>query len=234
MREKPIPFNAEMVLAVLAGRKTQTRRIVTVPWGKRSKTVPYSPYFEEEDGRLFFQDEYGDHHDFEKKWKCPYGNIGDHLWVREPWCVYPKHDHLKPSEIPHPEGIGDIDNFRNLDICYLSTPINGYNMGRYRSPRFMPHWASRITLEIKNIRVERVQDISAQDCMREGIREVTKDGISKKYCIYDSGDYSSTPWQNMPRTAKGAFKNLWNSINEKRGLGWDKNPWVWVVEFETI
>ena len=96
----------------------------------------------------------------------------------------------------------------------------------------MPRKLSRITLEITAVRVERLQDISEEDAMAEGIRRVTKDGSLFKYCVYDKGDISSTPWAEMPHTAVGAYAALWNSIN---GAGsWDANPWVWVIEFKKI
>ena len=83
-----------------------------------------------------------------------------------------------------------------------------------------------------DVRVERVQDISEDDARAEGIREVTKDGVVKKYCVYDLGDYSSTPWDQMPRRAVAAYAALWNDINGKGAFL--SNPWVWVVEFRRL
>jgi hypothetical protein len=86
--------------------------------------------------------------------------------------------------------------------------------------------------KILGIEPGRLQDISEDEAREEGIREVTKDGQVKKYCVYDLGDHSSTPWQDMPRTAVDAFRGLWDSLNAKRGYPWDANDWVWDIEFE--
>ena len=85
MSEHPILFNADMVRSILEGRKTQTRRPVVVPWKGGKRVPPYEPYYVEEDGRLFFEDEYGDFHPMEQR--CPFGKPGDILWVRETWRV---------------------------------------------------------------------------------------------------------------------------------------------------
>lgn len=98
----------------------------------------------------------------------------------------------------------------------------------------MPRWCSRINLEIKSVRVERLQKLNEADAIAEGVRKVTKDGDLFKYCVYENKDYSNVPWSEMPRKAVGCFRDLWNSINHKRGSGWVENPWVWVVEFEKI
>ena len=96
----------------------------------------------------------------------------------------------------------------------------------------MPRWASRLTLEVKAVRVERLQEISEADARAEGIRLVTKDGTVNKFCVYDQGNYSSIPWSEMPRDAVSSYRSHWDSINAKRGHGWVTNPWVWVVEFK--
>jgi hypothetical protein len=85
--------------------------------------------------------------------------------------------------------------------------------GRWRHPNHMPRWASRITLEVIDVRVERVQEISEEDAKAEGCLLIP---CAPKYID----------------TYRETFADLWNSINEKRGFGWDVNPWVWVVEFK--
>lgn len=91
---------------------------------------------------------------------------------------------------------------------------------------------TRIQLEITGVRVERLNEISEADAGAEGIREVTKDGVLKKYCVLKDGDMSDTPWADMPRTATEAYRALWNSINGPDS--WDLNPWVGVIEFKRI
>jgi hypothetical protein len=145
--------------------------------------------------------------------KCPYGGAGDRLWVRETF-----------QEVDD----SDEDKVRKGPIYRADAD----DLGPWTPSIYMPRKYSRITLEVTGVRVQRVQDISEEDASAEGIRKVTKDGDVKKYCVYDRGDMSSTPWAEMPRTARDAYRILWNSINEKRGFGWSTNPWCWVVEFK--
>ena len=119
---------------------------------------------------------------------CPYGKPGDELWVRETWNG------------TESEGIA----YRATDPQMDGEP--------WKPSIFMPRWASRLQLVIKDVRVERLQDISIDD-------------------IYAEGAYSIN-WGRMPGSEHKAFKALWDSINAKRGYGWETNPWVWVVEFE--
>lgn len=122
--------------------------------------------------------------------KSPYGDVGDKLWVRETW-----HQHEKDS-----------------DVCYRATEIC-IGFAPWRPSIFMPRWASRITLEITSIRVERIQDITEADAIAEGIK------------YNPDGNAAYHRW---------TFSNLWDSINAKRGYGWDINPWCWVIEFKRV
>lgn len=90
--------------------------------------------------------------------------------------------------------------------------------------------AARIWLRVTGVKAERLQDITEEDAIKEGIVKVSKDGIVNKYCLFDKGDYSSTPWQEMARTAKEAYKRLWNSLYGS----WDDNPWVWEYTYEVV
>lgn len=187
MKERPILFSGPMVRAILDGRKTQTRRVMKWPrhLAVDEQTIEAS-----------------------ERMNCPYGRPGDRLWVKEKWCTYPWNDHLKPSEIPHSEDLFIMHD--ENDINYLATPIENYNAGKTRPSIFMPRWASRRDLEVTGVRAERVQDISGNDAIAEGI------------------EYTKFDWMNPIR----AFSALWDSINAKLGYGWDTNPWVWVVDFE--
>ena len=189
MKERPILFSGPMVRAILEGRKTQTRRIVKVneagQWVCHAVRSCLNP--EESWQRDVMASE------------CPYGKPVDRLWVREAWCHY---DLWRPG----PNGYGRI--------CYRASgdePIASFSNvkpDRWRPSIHMPRWASRITLEVVSVRVERLQDISAKDAIAEGCCDPT----------------SSTP--------KRAFEWLWKSIN---GPGsWEANPWVWVVEFRKL
>lgn len=197
MKERPIIFNSEMVKAILKKQKMQTRRVVK-PQPKRNNYVAYI----DEQGIL-------DYHGWAittyyasivEYIKCPYGQVGDRLWIRETW-----------------HGIRNTYTVRKKinDLSYKAD--EGYKCGEYGNLKgkwkpsiYMPRWASRITLDITKIRVERLQEISQQDIETEGI-ELCDCGKPEANCN---------------------FIELWNSINEKRGYGWDTNPFVWVVEFK--
>lgn len=188
---RPIIMSGESIKAILVGRKTQTRRIIKPQPNRVVNGLPY---------RRLISNGIGD---VIKLIKCPYGQIGDRLWVKETWATENRYNHLKPSEIPQP--------------ATLYYPANRdyepFQMGIKRSLLFMPRWASRITLEITGIRVERVQDIPLVDVKKEGISEIN-------WYHYDN--------------AIDAFKKLWDSINAKRGYGWGINPWVWVISFRKL
>jgi hypothetical protein len=179
VKERPILFNGEMVRAVLDGRKTQTRRVCIPRFDDRKPCEHYSPIGN--GGVITNQMMRHCEHGSEGQ-PCPYGEVGDRLWVRETW---------KPC---FDDGIGTEYRADKRGCC-----------GPWKPSRFMPRNRSRITLEITGIRVERVQDITEADAKAEGINY----------------GCDSVDW----------FQELWNSINAKRGFGWDANPWVWVVEF---
>lgn len=206
MKEHPILFNAEMVRAILEGRKTQTRRPVTVPWKRGKRVPPYEPYYVEEDGHLFFEDEYGDFHQMEQR--CPYAQPGDVLWVREAWRTDFTLDGFKPRDLTP----------NQPDICPIlyeadgdATGIVCFEWGKLRPSMHMPRWAARIFLRVKSVRIQRVQDICNSDAQHEGF-----------------------PNPSELRLACGHpkiwFRENWNSIYGT----WDANPWVWVFEFERI
>lgn len=228
MKARPILFSTPMVQALLEGRKTQTRRII--------KPQPYI------DNRGNFcwknscygQDSLGSPHiqkiaspipwSHTKKVGNPFGKPGDLLWVRENYYLSKQSNHLRPSE----------DKFGHV-MYKAGGGANVY--GKLRPSIFMPRWASRITLKITDISVERLQDISEEDAKAEGLSKISKDGHLYKYGIPDSDglpgtDNTGWPWHDWEVDPRKAYKKLWQSIN---GVGsWNTNPWVWVVEFEVI
>jgi len=200
MKERPILFNSEMVKAVLDGRKTQTRRII-VPqpikegWDGLVKTYKWG-----EKHGLYRIDELIE--------ECPYGQTGDRLWVRETF-----------------QTLGNKQNtvYRADGKAKLTWDVGGQKgeelVNKWRPSIFMHRWASRITLEITGVRVERVQDIKVADIEAEGHQPfVYPDGRRE---LSSAESYS---W----------FINLWNSINEKRGYGWEVNPWCWCISFKVV
>lgn len=207
-------FSGAMVRAILEGRKTMTRRVVKpVPsdvWGHGVITNTRSTKF----GKfcVHMRGEFcGDVHV-----ECPYGTPGDRLWVREAWRVEGSH-----TDIYSPECIGaNRAHFGRIDY-EASITWNKSMYGKLRPSIHMPRWASRITLEVTGVRVERLLEISEQDAIAEGVQwpkyddfePVTIDGVT------------SGP-------ARIAFKELWININGD--ASWDVNPWVWVVEFRMV
>lgn len=208
MKERPILFSAEMVRAILAGNKTQTRRAIKMPkWAVQDLSVDL-----DDDNRpvgiCIATGCLAEIH-------CPYGQLGDRLWVRETWCPIDDTEHggekwvdyraTPRYSVEHPAG-------------WENAPQDAEAL-KWKSSRFMPRWASRITLEIVNVRVERVQNISERDCCLETGSPV---------------EWTGKGIEPYRRDMKTAFAYLWDSINAKRGFGWEVNPLVWVIEFKQV
>lgn len=202
MKERPILFSAPMVRALLAGTKTQTRRILKLKWGFDVE--------ERDDGTLWPWAQHPDCDD--DVWMpCPQGEIGDRLWVRETWA-YGTHAMAAERDEDGPF-VYAADGTTQGRLCDRWTPSI-----------HMPRWASRISLEITALRAERLQDISDADARAEGIECMAGDPECG-YCNYL--DQSGKDWTLSPRES---FQSLWESINGP--ASWAKNPWVWVVEFQ--
>lgn len=221
-KESPILFSAPMVNAILAGNKTMTRRVVT----------NMDLIQDVEDGVPYFADEYGDYHKTETR--CPYGGSGDLLWVRENWRPYLNDE--------GPEGYTRLIKFSSNDHCmpvpekYFSWFEEREKLGYHNRPSIhMPKWACRIWLKIIGLRVERLQDITPEDAIAEGI-DMDSDFASLCQNILDNcGSHSHDVEKNSAEIA--TFKKLWDSINGKprkdgKNISWDANPWVWAPEFE--
>ncbi|MCE9909980.1 hypothetical protein LZ653_21815 [Hafnia paralvei] len=211
-------FNAEMVRAILSGRKTQTRRIVknqregdcwsvkpaevqlcarhTHDWWLPTGTKPYSSLP-----------------------ACPHGNVEDRIWVRETWAEAGGNaPELQLYRASYPDHVPSrYENLKSLEEIRWTPSIH------------MPRWASRILLEITNVRVERLNDISEEDAIAEGI---DTDWLAESQDNYDCiADHNMT---GRP-TAKGHFSYLWQSIyGDDKSKCWEKNPWVWVIEFKRV
>ena len=184
MAEKPILFNTDMVRAILAGRKTQTRRLV--------KNIPlYEPYFEDVDGIPYACDENGDWYP-----AVEFSSIhdGDVLYVRETWAEMPYGWVYRADG--EPEGWDAND--------------------RWRPSIHMPKAAARLFLRVTNVRIERLHDMSAEDCANDG---------------------GFAPEAIAAVGVAPLFGTLWDSTVSKDAIalwGWRANPWVWVIEFEKV
>jgi len=238
---KHIIFNTEMVKATLDGRKTQTRRVVTpttsvvgvgsVDWSNFCwdsseiyKDTCHHGHTEELKAPLPWVDnsvspKYGVDHTWEYLhvpylWSeqsaiyriFPRYEVGDRLWVRET---------LRKSNIGIPTryAADDCPVFRDGETPTV-WPFNKSSCPSI----FMPRWASRITLEITEVRVERLQEITEEDAVAEGM----------------TGRLYQEATGGLMSCAYAVFHWLWDSINAKRGYGWDTSPWVWVISFRRV
>lgn len=204
-RERPILFNDQMVRAILEGRKTVTRRVVKPqPDFLGSMVDPNTPFKTLDAG-------------LHARITCPYGEPGDRLWVREAWAADAQVDAIAPSDLSQGEPI-----WYPADLSVRQTGCSMISKGRGRPSIHMPRWASRVLLEITAVRVERLQDISEEQALAEGVHGEPCDH-ARQACS-DIGCWGDT--------AKGAFGFLWEQLN---GAGaWQANPWVWVVEFKRV
>lgn len=214
MKERPILFSGEMVRSILDGRKTQTRRVVKHKYhhlwqGGYYPTGQVLTNLESQPGAFMeFRHAAQDAPGYQGSpasflVPCPYGKPGDRLWVREGFS-----GPYYQSKCP-PSGWSDCDA-----IWYWAD--GSPDRGDWTKPKpsiHMPRWASRITLEIVSVRVERLQDISESDALAEG------------------GDYRKLPSNGLdPAKARTWYRGMWETIN---GPGsWSANPWVWVIEFK--
>ena len=228
MTERPILFSGAMVRALLAGRKTQTRRVV------KGSPVRVTPFIGRDDKPT---NEFGLHftheHVINEHVRCPYGAPGDRLWVRETWGAHWMYDDVPPSEARSSrEDLRPTDNrwYRadGTDApSNLGLPSRGY-MQKWRPSIHMPRWASRLTLEVTGVRVERLQEITPTDAIAEGIERGPEprpsSGISAGWRDYLTGKGTSGP--------VSSFRSLWESINGADS--WASNPWVWCVEFKQV
>lgn len=218
MTVKPILFSGPMVRAILAGRKSQTRRVLCAadpsddaPEGYRDFPPPYVafgfPVYEDVESGAVFR--------FSRSHA-----IGDLLWVREAWAPLDACTHNDPGS----QALADRGFYR---ADYL---VDCGDVSRWHPSIFMPRWASRLTLRVTDVRVQRVQEISEADAVAEGIERLkSRRGFydpTKSKGVVHLGEYFD--W------ATDAFGVLWDSLNAKRGYGWDENPWVAAYTFEVI
>jgi hypothetical protein len=209
MKERPILFSAPMVRAILEDRKTVTRRIV-----KRAMIAPAQfglPL------RVFDERYIG------VELRCPYGQPGDRLWVRETARVESESiNHVNPSKswhsIDYRAGGSSSVRSGRVPKWFPSCSFNKDGQQRWQSAIHMPRWASRITLEVTGVRVERLQDITREGAASEGM------------CMDLDGTLPE--WFRRDRWPEENFAALWDQINGESA--WHANPWVWVVEFKRV
>jgi hypothetical protein len=212
MKCRPIIFSAPMVRAILDGRKTQTRRVAR-PVRHPDLGNIYTP------GALVLEHE--PRHVIERA--CPYGKPGDRLWVRETWQYYDWNEEGEPcirfsadNSTTWPEPGLDAWEDKLVDVWADLSRTENYSIDnrasdrRWRPSIHMPRWASRITLEVTGVRVERLQDISDHDALAEGADQI---GDCDGACV-------------------AGFRRRLEYIHGPES--WDANPWVWVIEFKRV
>jgi len=205
--EKPILFTDRLVRKIRKGEKTETRRLITKiiskgPVTEFGRSTTPGPY------QFHFRDRHALWNDVNLDWMldhCPYGKVGDHLWVRESFTFASRLRSLPPSKVP-----------KSAKVIYRADKAEPHHLKPWWKPSIhMPRWASRIDLRIEEILVEPLQKMTPVDALAEGI---SLRGDSK----------------DAPFNALNDFIDLWNEINEKRGFGWASNPFVWVIRFKVV
>lgn len=219
MRERPIIFNADMVRAVLDGRKTQTRRIIK--WRELNKglNLQFSGLrVSEELGGWVIES----NSRTSSEWRCqptpcPFGAVGDRLWVRETFRVHSRATDVATLVYKTSEQQSWTQQTHRVPIEKCNKPAV---VDTWTPSIHMPRWASRITLEITGVRVERLQDISRADAIAEGgpKSHPSIDAVSQDY--------------GFPDFSRSWFGQTWWSIYGEES--WKANPWVWVVEFKRV
>jgi hypothetical protein len=235
-KERPITFDIYSVRAILAGKKTQTRRVM-----KPQPDIPHDKRWrydgvDDEEGGHWIEFLSSDGEPTEKYEciadKCPFGEKGDRLWVRETFALL--HNSWYSPYLPKPDyndPIYDKGDYSNPNYCcipqkkepdciieYLATCIDENSDDyRWRPSIHMPRWASRITLETTEVRVERLRDILEDDAESEGVEPFEYDAPHGKIKDYIAG-----------------FAYFWDAFNVKCGYGWDVNPYVWVISFRRV
>ena len=220
VKERPILFSAPMVRAILDGRKTVTRRALNA---QAMKNIGYGVRLGEchelpTEGPLH-PNSVDYYNDF-----CPFGQPGDRLWLRETWYC----DHFEVQKGPYlqPADMHDLDQSReDGELVYAADGLAPYEQEQptWKPSIHMPRWASRILLEITDVRVERLQDISEEQAKAEGVRLYTDHSeLGDWWHVEGIETYSADP--------RKSFELLWSSV----GGDWNANPWVWVVEFKRV
>lgn len=239
VKERPILFKGDMVRAIMEGGKTQTRRVVKPQpedngTGRWSYIVSSTDKASEDCFEFSIQDPSGNKHTnrgreratFSKR--SPFGQPGDHLWVREAWA----HDAptLEDCRRRHEDISGGLLGYGPYYLADVKA--DGFdNDGTWRGDLtwrpsiHMPRWASRILLEVVSVRVERLQEITAEGITSEGVKTLGEEMWGRRWFVGAPGKAFTD--------AQAAFRNTWDSLAAP-GFNWADNPWVWAVEFKRV
>ena len=209
MKERPILFSGPMVKAILEGRKTQTRRVL-----KPQPQARATGYFAWQSSRLkAFDLPEGFVNTSERALRdililaSPYGQVDDRLWVRETWWCSP--NHLNRNSVSYRQ------------VVATACGEEAAKRNTWKPSIFMPRWASRLLLEITAIRAQRLQEITEEDAQAESPP------------CFDTSE-GLAPTHSAAYHFRYHFRKLWDSLNAKRGYGWDTNPWCWCLSFKRV
>lgn len=232
MTDRPILFSDPMVRAILAGHKTMTRRVVKPQppdWCDTAGVSAWTP-----PGAWEFRGNYESAGPASKFNRCPYLPVSEtRLWVRETWgqtcdsascgLVCYRADRRAYHMLCECDGEGDPvgHGWQHYD------PLAAWEHIRWRPSIHMPRWASRITLQLTSVRAERLQEITEADAAAEGLIKLSVTGF---FALPSDGRHYYSGWNS----AREGFRDLWDSLNAKRGFPWDSNPWVFVLSFERV
>ncbi|TIM07558.1 hypothetical protein [Mesorhizobium sp.] len=213
MTDRPILFSGPMVRALLAGTKTQTRRVLSAPkWSTGLADMELCDDGIDAIARIsgcFAKVNLG-------------FAVGDRLYVREAWRSHAAYDDISPAAMGGDEAILYVADDAHQTWGYPAIT----KLGRFRQGMHMPRWASRLTLAVSEVRVQRLQDIGEEDAIAEGCAPLGSEFLIPGQYLYSD---PSTPRTAISATS--AYESLWNQINEARGYGWDANPWIVAVSF---
>lgn len=243
-RELPIIMSAPMVCATLADRKAETRRVVRFRGDalEHLDEVVFVRMQDYPDGSLRAVFELGGE---PFSVRSPYGGPGDRLWVRETWARHEPHpvssDTTSGPEVAYADMSETLRAFWSRRVIHRATATRDETgaVERWRPAIYLPRWGARIVLDVVDVRVERLQAITAEGAKAEGLATVTKDGSLWKWGIPDRDGYPGTddhgwPWTDWSVDPIAAFRRGWDQINGARGHTWESNPWVWVVSFRRV
>lgn len=232
MTERPILFSGAMVRAILAGTKTQTRRLVSKQLtAVHAPTAQFAPSHDDPHEVLFSSQDTA---------KAPHVMVpvryhaGDRLWVKEAWQTSRACDDRAPSEMEVPGGGYGWPVWYaadNGEVTWRGAKAGGPGFttpGKTRVSIHMPRWASRITLEVTEVRAQRLQDISESDARAEGVEPY--EGFGPDQRVPGPG-FDQALLADQPHRLP--FADLWGKINDKRAP-WESNPWVWAITFKRV
>ena len=218
-KERPILFSGPMVRAILGGHKTQTRRVIRLPLGYEHNEV------------YGYEGVYGGLHALacdpgpSRAIRCPHGEPKDLLWVREAHGIATGHMYDGAAAVRY---FAD-GSIRSVADERSNASRRSLSMSKSRPSIHMPRWASRILLEVTDVRVERLQSISEEDARAEGVQALDSYMGEPGWYAADA----SNPHATVSRAAVNAFACLWDKTGDGRHT-WASDPWVWVVSFKVV